>query len=52
MYLSESVKTRTNGHKITFNQSTRVGFPFMIASVAVGSVALLADLLIRPNLGV
>lgn len=41
-----------NGHKITFNQFTRVGFPFMIASVAVGSVVLLADVLIRLNLGV
>ena len=41
-----------NGHRITFNQFIRVGFPFMIASVAVGSVVLLADVLIRLNLGV
>ena len=41
-----------NGHRITFNQFTRVGFPFMISSLAVGSVVLLADVLIRLNLGV
>ena len=41
-----------NGHRITFNQFIRVGFPFMIVSVAVGSVVLLVDVLIRLNLGV
>jgi Na+/H+ antiporter NhaD/arsenite permease-like protein len=41
-----------NGHRITFNQFIRVGFPFMILSVAVGSVVLLVDVLIRLNLGV
>jgi Na+/H+ antiporter NhaD/arsenite permease-like protein len=40
-----------NGHRITFNQFIRVGFPFMIASVAVGSIVLLIDVLIRLNLG-
>jgi Na+/H+ antiporter NhaD/arsenite permease-like protein len=41
-----------NGHRITFNQFIRVGFPFMIVSVAVGSMVLLVDVLIRLNLGV
>ena len=41
-----------NGHRITFNQFLRVGFPFMVASVAVGSVVLLIDVLLRLNLGV
>lgn len=41
-----------NGHRITFNQFLRVGFPFMIASVAVGSIVLLVDVLLRLNLGV
>ncbi|HJU78610.1 MAG TPA: SLC13 family permease, partial [Nitrososphaeraceae archaeon] len=40
-----------NGHRITFNQFIRVGFPFMIASVAVGSIVLLIDVLMRLNLG-
>jgi Na+/H+ antiporter NhaD/arsenite permease-like protein len=40
-----------NGHRITFNQFLRVGFPFMIASVTVGSVVLLIDVLLRLNLG-
>ena len=39
-----------NGHKITFNQFIKVGFPFMIASVAVGSIVLLVDVLIRLKL--
>lgn len=39
-----------NGHRITFNQFLRVGFPFMIASVAVGSIVLLIDVLLRLNL--
>jgi Na+/H+ antiporter NhaD/arsenite permease-like protein len=43
-----------NGHRITFNQFIRVGFPFMIVSVAVGSMVLFVDVLIRLrlNLGV
>jgi Na+/H+ antiporter NhaD/arsenite permease-like protein len=41
-----------NGHRITFNQFLRIGFPFMIASVAVGSIVLLVDVLLRLNLGV
>lgn len=41
-----------NGHRITFNQFLRVGFPFMIASVAVGSIVLLIDVLLRLNLGI
>lgn len=41
-----------NGHRITFNQFLRVGFPFMIASVAVGSIVLLIDVLLRLNVGV
>jgi Na+/H+ antiporter NhaD/arsenite permease-like protein len=41
-----------NGHRITFNQFLRIGFPFMIASVAVGSIVLLVDVLLRVNLGV
>jgi Na+/H+ antiporter NhaD/arsenite permease-like protein len=40
-----------NGHRITFNQYIRVGFPFMIASVAVGSIILLIDVLMRQNFG-
>jgi Na+/H+ antiporter NhaD/arsenite permease-like protein len=39
-----------NGHKITFNQFLRVGFPFMIVSVAVGSIILVIDTLIRLNI--
>lgn len=38
-----------NGHRITFNQFLKVGFPFMIVSVAVGSIVLLIDVLIRLN---
>ena len=41
-----------NGHRITFNQFIRVGFPFMIVSVAVGSMVLFVDVLIKLNLGV
>jgi Na+/H+ antiporter NhaD/arsenite permease-like protein len=41
-----------NGHRITFNQFIRVGFPFMIASLAVGSIVLLIDVLLRINLGI
>ena len=38
-----------NGHRITFNQFLKVGFPFMIVTVAVGSIVLLIDVLIRLN---
>ena len=41
-----------NGHKITFNQFLKVGFPFMIVTVAVGSIVLLIDVLIRLNFAV
>ena len=41
-----------NGYRITFNQFIRVGFPFMIASVAIGSIVLLIDVLLRLNLGI
>jgi Na+/H+ antiporter NhaD/arsenite permease-like protein len=44
--------TEVNGHRITFNQFLRVGFPFMIASVAVGSIVLRIDVLLRLNFGV
>ena len=39
-----------NGYRITFNQFLRVGFPFMIVSVAVGSIILVIDTLIRLNI--
>ncbi|TBR10002.1 MAG: hypothetical protein EPO62_04375 [Candidatus Nitrosotenuis sp.] len=35
------------GHKITFNQFFKVGFPFMIITVAVGSVVLMIDIILR-----
>jgi len=38
-----------NSHRITFNQFLKVGFPFMIVTVAVGSIVLLIDVLIRLN---
>ena len=41
-----------NGHRITFNQFLRVGFPFMVASVVVGSIVLLVDVLLRLNFGI
>ena len=37
----------TKGYKITFNKFLRVGFPFMIVTVAVGSIVLLIDVLTR-----
>jgi Na+/H+ antiporter NhaD/arsenite permease-like protein len=36
-----------SGHPISFNQFMRVGFPFMIATVAIGSVVLTVDVLLR-----
>ena len=36
-----------NGHPISFNQFMRLGFPFMIVTVAVGSVVLMIDVLLR-----
>lgn len=36
-----------SGHVITFNQFMKVGFPFMITTVAVGSVVLFLDLIFR-----
>jgi Na+/H+ antiporter NhaD/arsenite permease-like protein len=35
------------GHRITFNYFFRVGFPFMISTVAVGSIILILDVLLR-----
>jgi Na+/H+ antiporter NhaD/arsenite permease-like protein len=36
-----------SGHPISFNRFMRVGFPFMIATVAIGSVVLTVDVLLR-----
>jgi Na+/H+ antiporter NhaD/arsenite permease-like protein len=36
-----------NGYRISFNGFLRVGFPFMVITVASGSVILLIDILIR-----
>jgi len=35
------------GHKITFNQFFKVGFPFMILTVLAGSVILMIDIMLR-----
>ncbi len=35
------------GHKITFNQFFKIGFPFMIVTVAIGSVVLMVDIILR-----
>ena len=35
------------GYKITFMQFFKIGFPFMIITVAVGSVVLMIDLMLR-----
>lgn len=35
------------GYRITFNQFFRIGFPFMIITVAAGSVILMIDLILR-----
>ena len=35
------------GHPVSFNRFMRVGFPFMIMSVAVGSLVLFLDLIFR-----
>lgn len=35
------------GHAITFNRFMRVGFPFMIMTVAIGSVVLFLDMMLR-----
>ena len=36
-----------HGYKITFMQFFKIGFPFMIITVAVGSVVLMMDLMLR-----
>jgi Na+/H+ antiporter NhaD/arsenite permease-like protein len=36
-----------HGHPITFNRWIRVGFPFMIMTVAIGTVALAIDVMLR-----
>lgn len=35
------------GHPISFNRFMRVGFPFMVSTVAIGSVVLMIDVLLR-----
>lgn len=35
------------GHRITFNQFFKIGFPFMIITVAVGSIVLMIDIMLR-----
>jgi Na+/H+ antiporter NhaD/arsenite permease-like protein len=35
------------GHRITFNQFFKIGFPFMIVTVAVGSIVLMIDIILR-----
>jgi Na+/H+ antiporter NhaD/arsenite permease-like protein len=35
------------GYRITFNQFFKVGFPFMIVTVAAGSVVLMIDIMLR-----
>jgi Na+/H+ antiporter NhaD/arsenite permease-like protein len=36
-----------NGHPISFNRFMRVGLPFMVITVVIGSVALMIDVLLR-----
>ena len=36
-----------HGYKITFMQFFKIGFPFMIITVAVGSVILMIDLMLK-----
>ena len=36
-----------NGYKITFMQFFKIGFPFMVITVATGSVVLMIDLMLR-----
>jgi Na+/H+ antiporter NhaD/arsenite permease-like protein len=35
------------GHAITFNRFLRVGFPFMLGTVTIGSIVLMIDILLR-----
>ncbi|HSA98418.1 MAG TPA: SLC13 family permease, partial [Candidatus Nitrosotenuis sp.] len=35
------------GHRITFNQFFKIGFPFMILTVLAGSVVLMLDVMLR-----
>jgi Na+/H+ antiporter NhaD/arsenite permease-like protein len=35
------------GHRITFNQFFKIGFPFMIITVAVGSIVLMIDVMLK-----
>ncbi|MGQ0795809.1 MAG: ArsB/NhaD family transporter [Nitrosopumilaceae archaeon] len=39
-----------HGHTITYNRFFKVGFPFMICTVAVGSIVLMIDTWLRLNL--
>jgi Na+/H+ antiporter NhaD/arsenite permease-like protein len=36
-----------NGYLITFNRFFRIGFPFMLSSVAIGTVILIIDVLLK-----
>jgi Na+/H+ antiporter NhaD/arsenite permease-like protein len=36
-----------NGYPITFNQFLKVGMPFMILSVGLGTLVLLIDMMVR-----
>lgn len=36
-----------HGYRITFNQFFKVGFPFMIITVAVGSIVLMMDVMLK-----
>ena len=35
------------GHQISFNRWFRVGFPFMLVTVAIGTVVLAIDIVLR-----
>jgi Na+/H+ antiporter NhaD/arsenite permease-like protein len=36
-----------HGHRISFNRWFIVGFPFMIMTVAIGTVVLIIDIILR-----
>ena len=37
------------GHKISFNQFFKIGFPFMIVTVAVGGLVLFLSVILKPS---
>ena len=39
--------TEKNGYLITFNRFFRIGFPFMLSSVAIGTLILIIDVLLK-----